>query len=229
MSTDQTARQDFRGSLTTFARVLYSDLVTIILQNVLFVLGSVPIITVGASLLALSTVLTAVVRGENRGGPTTERERVRLFTTAYRENLTRGLPYSLALASVVLVTTIYVTAYTLDGSLFLFLTTMVGLYLLVIFPLWLLRAASVTVRAPSNPGFRKAMQDGADIALNHPYFSVLQIAIAGVLALLMVFFPGLTVIFVPGAIALLEVIMYEELVGRGASDVANAYRGRASW
>ncbi|MFC7192996.1 hypothetical protein ACFQL7_26565 [Halocatena marina] len=194
-------------------------------MSVLFVLGSLPVVTTGASLMALSEALTTVVTGENRGGPTSERERVSLFVSSFRESLVRGLPYTTAILVVALVTSVYGVAFVSAQTPTLFLGSLIGLYAVVIVPVWLLRAASVTVRSPATPGFRASMKEGISIALERPYFSVLQLTIVGLLGLLSTFFPALAVVFAPGAITVLEVISYEELAGRGATDIATAYRG----
>ncbi|WP_458208758.1 DUF624 domain-containing protein [Haladaptatus sp. NG-SE-30] len=216
---------DIRASAAAFSRVLYTDLLTVVVVSVLFTISSLPLVTIGASIIALCEVITAVVTGEGRGGPTTERKRISLFVESFVANLRTGLPYSVILLLVLLVTTSYARlAVSLRSGVFL-LGGLLGLYVAAIVPLWLLRAASITVRSPDTPGFWSALREGAYVALERPSYSVLQILTGAILMLVCATFPIAIFLLLPGTLGVLEVVSFEELTGNGAGSIDRAYRG----
>lgn len=220
---------DPRKTLVAFGRVLYTDIVSVVVLSLLFSFSALFVVTLGAGLLALTETMTAIVTGENRGGPETERERVALFWSSFRRHLVTGLPIS----AVVLITVVTIGLYsqlTLSGESPVFvLGLLLGLYAAVIVPVWLFRTASVLVRAPveNAPRFRDAARDAAYLCLDWPSFTVLHlVAVAG----LWILTAGTFVITVPillvGMLALLEVIVFEEITrDKGAHVIHAAYRG----
>lgn len=215
---------DLTGSIAAFGRVAYSDLVTIAIVSVLATVASIPLVTVGAAILALVETVTVVVTGEGRGGPTTERQRIRLFLDSFRSNLRRGLPYSLVFVGTVLATGYYVLGATTGSGVFL-IGSLLGLYALVIVVAWLLRIASLTVRASDDLEFVEAARDGAYLALEYPWYTALQLFTVGGILLVAFPFPPAYALVVPGLLAVLEVVAFEETSGRGAMSLVRAYRG----
>jgi hypothetical protein len=215
---------DLTGSVAAFGRIAYSDLLTLAIVSVLATLASLPLVTVGAAILALVETVTAVATGEGRGGPTKERQRVRLFVESFRANLRRGLPYSVALLGTVLTAGYYVLGASGGSGLFL-IGALLGLYAVVIVLAWLLRAASVTVRSTTDVSFVDAVHEGGYLGLEYPWYTALQLVTVGMILLFAFPFPPAYVLVVPGLLALLEVVAFEETAGRGAMSLVRAYRG----
>lgn len=215
---------DLTGSVAAFSRIAYSDLLTLAIASVLATIVSLPLVSIGAAILALVETVTVVVTGEGRGGPTTERQRIRLFFESFRENLRRGLPYSVALLGTVVAAGYYALGSTGGSGLFL-IGALLGLYAIVIVLAWLLRIASVAIRSSDEPSFLEAAREGAYIGLEYPWYTALQLVTVGVILLIAFPFPPAYVLLVPGLLALLEVVAFEETAGRGAMSLVRAYRG----
>lgn len=223
--TDETDEIDLMGSVTAFSRVVFSDLLTIVWVSVLCALLSLPLVTLGAALLAAVETLTAVVTGEGRGGPTTERERLRLFAGSFRAHLSRGLPYSLVTVVVVTTLLLYVLAASTDQTGVFFLGALVGLYAVVICFAWLLRAGSIMIRSSEPVGFVDAAHEAAYQAFAYPWYAAVQLITVGVILLIAFVVPPAYVLVVPGLLVVLEIVTFEEAHGAGAMTVVRAYRG----
>ncbi|MDG5819016.1 hypothetical protein [Natronococcus sp. A-GB7] len=215
---------DLAGSVAAFGRIAYSDLLTLAIVSVLATIASLPLVTVGAAIVALVDTVTAVVTGEGRGGPTKERQRIRLFLESFRANLRRGLPYSAVLLGTIVVAGYYVLGAAEGSGLFL-IGALLGLYAIVIVLAWLLRTASVAVRSSDEPAFLDAAREGAYIGLEYPWYTALQLVTVGGILLVAFPFPPAYALVVPGLLALLEVVTFEETAGRGAMSLVRAYRG----
>lgn len=219
--TDSTARIDLKASIAAFARVAYSDLVTIVTMSLLTVLFSLPLVTVGAALLALVETLTATVVDPD--GPPHERDRIRLYVRSVRENLRPGLPFSALFLATFVTTLGYLLLASAWEDGLLLLGGFIGLYAIVIVTTWLLRAATLVIRADS--GFFDAMKEGAYIAFEHPSYTVLQLATAGGLLAFGIAFWIAIPLLIPGLLALLEIVSFEETAGDGALGIVSAYQG----
>jgi hypothetical protein len=219
---------DLMTSLSVFARVVYDDLMTVVLVSLLTALTALPVVTIGASLLACCETMTAVVTGEGRGGPSTERQRVSLYCESFRRHLRRGLMYSLLLILVFITTVSYVAlAYSIRAEGFL-LGAILGLYAIVLVLVWTFRAGSVLIRIEDQMGFFAAMREGAYIALSDPAYSTLHVVVAGFFVLFMAVFGIAIPLLLPGVLAVLEVVMFEELAGEGAGTVLARYQGEVA-
>lgn len=216
---------DLLGSVTAFGRVAYTDLLTIVVVSVSFTVASIPLVTIGAAIIAAVETMTAVVTGEGRGGPTSERQRVGLFVASFRANLRRGVPYSTALVVVVATTSFYAVAATTRRSGLLFLGALLGFYAVVIAIAWLFRAASIAIRSGETVGFVDAVREGAYLALEYPWYAALHLITVGFVLLVSFAAPPAYALVVPGSLAVLEVIAFEETGGRGSVSLVRAYRG----
>ncbi len=216
---------DLLGSVTAFSRVTFSDLLTIVWVSVLFAVLSLPLVTLGAAMLAAVETLTAVITGEGRGGPTTERERIRLFAGSFRRNLSQGLPYSVVTVLVVATMLFYILTASADETGVLFFGALVGLYAVVICFAWLLRAGSITIRSTQSVGFVDAAHEAAYQAFNYPWYAAIQLITVGVILLVAFVVPPAYVLVVPGLLVVLDVVTFEESHGEGAMTIVRAYRG----
>ncbi|WP_117594529.1 hypothetical protein [Haloprofundus halophilus] len=228
-TTDETQRLDPIAAVSAFGRATYSDLVTVVALSVAASLASLPLVTLGAALLALVETMTDVVEGEAAGRRVSERARLAAFRESFRRNLRRGLPLSLLAIAVVATTYAYSTiALTVRQPAFL-LGALAGLYAVVIVVVVLFRAASLVARAPEEPrtelSTTTALRDAAYHLLETPSFSVLQSCFAALLLGLCVSLGIAVVLLLPGWLALLEVVAFEETTGEGAERIVLAYRG----
>ena len=210
--------------LRAVARVVYADLVTVILTSVAFVLASLPVVTLGAAVLALVDTWTTVVTRRDTGAPPSERGRMRVFAASFRRHLRGGLPYGLLLLAVVGLTAVYATlGITRQSGLFV-VAAVVGVYLVVVATAWSLRAASFQTRSDPAIGAREAFERAGLSLADEPAFAVLLSALAGTVlvagAALRVTLP----LLVPAILAVVEVVAFEELAGDGAATVRATYR-----
>jgi|GEM_PF-1173422 hypothetical protein len=222
---DETDALDLMGSITAVSRVIFSDLLTIVWVSMLFALLSLPLLTLGAAMLAAVETLTTVITGEGRGGPTTERERIRVFLGSFRGHLSHGVPYSVVTVVVVATMVFYVLTASADETGLLFLGALMGLYAIVICFAWLLRAGSITIRSTEPVGFVDAAREAAYQAFSYPWYAAIQLITVGVILLVAFVVPPAYVLLVPGLLVVLEVVTFEETEGQGAMTVVRAYRG----
>lgn len=210
------------------ARVCYSEALTLAWSSVVFVLGCLPLLTVGASLLALVETWVSVVTAESLGEKVTERERLRGFVGTWRDNLLAGIPYSVALGLVVVGSVLYFVLGSTGESGLFFLWTLISLYLVVVVLGWEFRAASVRMRAPERdrPSFRESMERAAYSFFDELGYSVLHLAWFGAVLSLLAVLPPAFVMIGPGVLAVSETVGFEELFGDGSEAVRAAYARR---
>lgn len=220
---------DPMGALSAFVRISYSDLVTVITTSLLTTLAALPVVTIGAGILALVDTLTTIITAEGRGeAPHTERARLRYYVASFRRNLRRGIPYSLVLVSVGLATASYVAIAFSTGSTPFLVGGVVGLYAVVLTTMWVFRAASVTVRSPEHPGFKTAMSEAWYHLLEELSYTALQAIGIATLVLATGFLRIAVPLLLAGLVGVLEVVSYEEVSGEGATTLYYGYRGEAS-
>lgn len=112
-----------------------AKLIDLLLLNILFIVTSLPLITLGPSLLALNTVALKMVTGEE---PSTASS----YFKAFKGNLKRGIQLSFLLLFLfmLLLTSLFCLTSLKNGTLLVgvfsltILTTIIGLLLLFIFP-----------------------------------------------------------------------------------------------
>lgn len=220
---------DQRFSLGTViravGRVCYSEALTIGWSSALFVLSALPLITIGASLLALVETWITVVTAESRGENVNERERLRKFSTTWRNSLLAGVPYSLALLLVVTGSFVYFVLGSVDESGLFLLWTLISLYVVVIVLGWEFRAASIRMRSSviEPPRFRDAMEHAAYSYLENPGYTVLHLAWFASVLFVLTFLPAAFVLLGPGILAVSETVGFEELFGDGSEAIRAAY------
>lgn len=208
------------ATATTAVRLLYAELVTVVLTSLLVALASLPLVTVGPAILAGVEVLTTVVTRRDTGAPPTERGRFRLFVDAVRRNLGAGLPFSLLLLSVGGLTTFYYVVGTTRGDGGLLLLALLGAYGVVGAFALTLRAGSFRARTSPPPSVFSAVRMAGQSFTEHLSYTVLWfVALAGLLGVASAV-PVTIVVLLPGVLAVLEVVAFEAVVGDGAAAVA---------
>jgi len=209
---------------TTVGRVLYTDLLTVVVTSLLFAVASLPVVTLGAAVLALVETWTTVLTRRNSGAPPTEWGRARLFVAAFRRHLLTGLPYSLLLVAVASLTALYYLVGVARGSALFLLAALAGLYVVVVAVMWVLRAASFRARADPSLGVRRSVGRAGETFVDHPSFAVLLAASVGVVLLAASAARITVVVLLPGVLAAVEVVAFEEVAGDGAAAIRSAYR-----
>ncbi|HET7325384.1 MAG TPA: hypothetical protein VFJ06_13740 [Halococcus sp.] len=206
-------------------RVCYTEALTVGWSSVLFVLASIPLFTIGASLLALVETWISIITAESRGEVISERERVRLFTDTWRANLVAGVPYSLSLLVIVAGSFVYRILGSTTGSALVLLWTLVSLYVVVIVLGWEFRAASIRMRSAESarPDFREAMGRAAYSLVEEPGYTVLHLAWFGGVLILSSIVPPAFVVLGPAVFAVSETVGFEELFGDGSEAVRAVY------
>jgi len=207
-------------------RTAYGDLVTLVTTSAIFVALSLPVLTAGASLLALVEVWTDAVYTELEGGEVSERDRARSFLAHWRDSLLAGLPYSLILGTVVAGTFAYVRLLVATRAGLFLIWTVASFYLVAIVVVVLLRAASIRARTDEPLSFRPAVRRALSSLAEAPGFTVLTVTAAGLVVLLWLVSEVLFVLVVPGFLAAGEVVAFEELFGVGAEKIRIAYADR---
>lgn len=207
------------ATATTTLRVLYAELVTIVVTSVLATVASLAVVTLGPALLAAVEVLTTIVTRRDTGAPPSERERAALFVDAFRRNLRAGLPFGLLLAAVGVVTGAYYAAGVARGDGGLLLLSLVGAYGLLAALALTLRVGSFRARSAPPPAREAVRLAGRSFASHWSYTVLYLVALGGVL--LVAGYARIVVpLLLPGALAAFEVVAYEAVAGDGARTVA---------
>lgn len=215
---------DPAGVLAAFGRATYSDLTSVVALSLLFTLAVLPVITLGPAVIALVGATHEGVTGRTAGGQTTERERVRIFLRTVRAEFRRGLWLSVLPIAVAIMTLWYASTAIESQSGPLLLGAIIGVYALVAAITVTFRAATLVTREGA-PSAHRALWDAARHLLATPSFAALHVLFVG---LVIVICTGLGIavpLLLPGLLAVLEVVTYEETAGGGAIRVVKAYQG----
>jgi hypothetical protein len=216
---------DVRASGAALVRILYRELATVILLSLAWSLAALPLVTIGGATLALNETVTRVITDRSEDRLLGERDRVRAFARSLSRNARRGLPLSAFLTALLLSVWLHAQIYALSEQWIFSASTLVGLYFLVIGITWALRAASLLVRAPpeDRPGTLRAFRDGADLALEYPHFTGLQLLAVGAILILTSLKPVAVPLLFPATVAAIEAVAFEEITDRGAADIRQYY------
>ncbi|MBX0325150.1 hypothetical protein EGH21_19160 [Halomicroarcula sp. F13] len=212
------------GTLAAFGRAAYSDLTSVVALSLVFSLATLPLVTLGPAVVALVAAQTEGVTGRAAGGKVTERDRLRVFRTTFREQFRRGLPLGVFVLAVAVTTIAYAGLAVANRSGPLLVGAILGGYALSAALVTVLRAATLLVREGA-PSARQALWDAGRHLLSTPSFSVLHALFASLLVVLCLGLGIAAVLLLPGLLAVLEVVAYEETAGDGALRVVRAYQG----
>ncbi|WP_435066211.1 hypothetical protein [Halobaculum sp. EA56] len=215
---------DPAGALAAFGRASYADLTSVVALSVAFWLVAAPLVTVGPAVLGIAAATHDGVAGRTAGETRSERDRLRLFAATVRGQFRRGLWLSVPPLAVAAVTGWYAGVAVATRSGPLLLGAVVGVYALVAVCVATFRAATLLVRedAPAAP---RALWDAGRHLLETPAFSALHALFFALVTALCLGLGVAVVLLLPGLLAVLEVVAYEETAGGGAIRVVKAYRG----
>lgn len=221
----ETKQLDPLAAFSAFGRAAYGDAFSVVLLSLCFVVVSLPLLTVGPALLALLDVMTDAVTAKMEGRKSTERERIRRFFGRFRENLGVGAILSILLLGAVAAEATYLSLALSTGRGSFLVGAAVGAYVLLLGVVLCLRTGSLLARGA--PSLRAAGRDAALHLVETPSFTVLYAFLVGAVALVCGAVGVAVPLLLPGLLAVLEVVAFEEQSGVGAASVVRAYRGES--
>lgn len=209
------------SALSAFLRVGYLELLTVMVLSVLTALAAIPVVTLGAAIIAGVDTMMAVLGGDGTT-PESQLERVRYFSESFADHLLQGVLFGPLLIVVTLLTGSVIRAAFAPGSTATLIAAVLGLYAVILTVVWVFRAASVTLRAPESPGpigcLGEALVDLAgDVA-----WTSLHALYAATFWLALVWTRIGVVLLLPGLLVVLEIVTYEERHGAGAEALAGS-------
>lgn len=222
----ETRRLDPLAALSAFGRVAYGDALSVATLSLCFVVASLPVVTLGPATLALVDVVTTAVTDETAGRKTTEAERVRLFFARLRDRFVSGLPLTAVFVGSAVAEAAYLSLALSTGRGLFLVGGALGAYALLLVVVVGLRTASLLARGAPSPFV--AARDAAFHLAETPSFTVLYAFLVGVLAVVCAAVGVAVPLVLPGLLAVLEVVAFEEQSGVGAASVVRAYRGESS-
>lgn len=228
MSTESSASQNPTRAVSTFLRVSLSEIVSVVVLSLLYTLAALSILPIGAGLLSLiDTFYNSVTfTGTGGGVPPRTSDRATHFVSSIWEYLRAGIPYTLFLILAVVGLFVYFEMAVFGGSTSSLAIGIAGIYATVLVLVLLFRAANIVVHASEDdrPGFVSAISQSWSSIMGNLAYSSMHIVVAATIVLLCRVFPVAIVVFLPGLLAMLEILMYEELDGIGAKTILYAYR-----
>lgn len=213
--------------LKTFGRIAISDIVTIFVLSILYSIASMSIVTIGPAFLALMDAFYSSVShtGTGGGAPASTRGRASQFVSSIWTYLRTGLPYTVAILIVLYAFITYALLAISGGSIQATLFGIVGIYVSVLGFLLLFRAADIVVRADDSerPGFFGGLRLAWKSFGSNIPFAATHIVTAIAVTSIAIPLVATLVCVLPGLLALLELLNYEELDGAGAKAIRYAY------
>lgn len=213
--------------LRTFGRIAISDAVTIFVLSILYFVASMSIVTIGPALLALMDAFYSSVShtGTGGGAPASTRGRASQFVSSIWTYLWAGLPYTVAVLVAVYALYTYSVLALTGGTAQTLVFGVVGMYSVILVFVLLFRAADIVVRADEDerPGFFSAIRKAWGSLGSNVAFAATHLVTAIVVTIASLVFIITAICFLPGLLALLELLYYEELDGAGAKAIRFAY------
>lgn len=207
--------------LVALTKVGYHEIVSVVTLSVVFWLASLPLITVGAALIALFDVVGSVYHD---GAPRGERERLAEFGRSLRRNLVRGLPLTVPILFVLANTALYLFIVVSDRGLQYAVGSLLGLYFCLFVTALSFRTANIMTRARSS--WRTAVRRAVRSWTTHAHFTVLQLVLVVLAVLVSIAIPLSFLLLLPAGLALFELAFYEEIDATDPRSVLSRYEGR---
>lgn len=227
MSMESRADQDPVAALSAYLRIAVSELLSIFVLSILFTLASLSIVTMGAAFISLIDTFYSSVTFTGSGGgvPPRTSDRANHFVSQIWTYLKTGLAYTVILILALVGLLTYFNLALRGGSFVTIVFGVAGIYATTIVLVILGRAANILAHAEDDkPGIRRAVGEAwTSMRENLPYAG-LHVVVAATIVLVCRAIPVLMPVALPALLALLEVLMYEELRGVGAETVKYAYQ-----
>ncbi|MCU4975059.1 DUF624 domain-containing protein [Halobacteria archaeon AArc-m2/3/4] len=192
-------------------KFLYYKITSIVLLSVAFWLVSLPLVTIGPALIALSETIRTVASDD-----LSELGALETFFRSVRRNLVSGLPLSAVLVLVPLGTIFYLQLALEGMSGYATLGTIIGIYLCFCCLFFSVRLASISVQHRSW-GLSRSFEHAIDTTLDTLDVSVLSACLFAVVLVVSVLFPPLLLLLTPGFFVIFESVLYETIAGKEPS------------
>lgn len=227
MSTESGAEQNPIAAISTFGRVVWREALSVVVLSVLFAVASLSIVTIGPAAIAAVDALYSSVTFTGTGGgvPPKTAARANHFVASIWTYLRPGLLYTPLFMLAGLGLYGYYRLVQFGQGVTSLVIGIVGFYATALALVVLFRGANVLVHAPEDdrPSAIGSLRQAWSSLTDLPGYAAVHLVIAATIAFLCRTFPILLVVLFPGLLALLEVIMYEELSGVGARAIRFAY------
>jgi hypothetical protein len=230
MSFESSASGDPAAALSAFFRVLWREVVSLFVLSVLFVVAAMSVLTIGPAMLSLVDTYYSSVTFTGTGGGVSRRtpDRANHFVKNIWTYLRTGLVYTLVLLVAVAGLYLYFRLALFGDTLPTFVVGVVGLYATIFALVLVYRAANVVVHAEDaddeQPGFRSAVGEAWGTFKRDPAYAAVHLVVAAAIVVVCRISIIALAIPLPALLALLEVVLYEELDGIGAKTLVYAYK-----
>lgn len=182
----------------------------------------IPVITIGSGLLALVRTMQIVVLSSDR---ISERDRLKMFFSEFRAHLYTGFPYTGILLLTAFAVYSYISLLVSIPGIQAIVVGLVGLYALIIVPAWLFRIANLSTNYSTKAtGFIRSLINSIHLTIEYPLYTFIHLVSVGVLIVMCSIVPIALFVVLPGILAVLEVLVCEEIAGEGVHPVLEWYR-----
>jgi hypothetical protein len=230
MSTRPTGPPSPATALKAYGKILFSEIVSVVVLSVLFVFALFPVVTIGAALVSLIDTFYSSVAYTGTGGglPRQASSRASNFVASIWDYLRVGLAFGVVFVVIVTGILTYFFAALAGSSTVVLFVGVFGVYAVVAVLVVLLRAANLIVHAENDddterPGFVAAVRQAYGTVTEHIAYEAVHVVAATAIVLFALLIPfGVGAFLFPGMITLLEVVFYEELDGVGAETLLYA-------
>lgn len=222
MSGDEVSMPNVWATFSAFVRIVYTEMLTVVLLSVAFTLTMIPVVTLGSGLVALVHTMQTVVLSSDRPP---ERDRLKLFVSEFRAHLYTGLPYTGAAVLAAFAIFSYISLVVTAPGIQAILGGLVGFYALIIVPVWLFRISNLSTNYSSeSTGFIHALIYSGQLTVEYPLYTFLHLVSVGALIVICSIVPIALFVVLPGVLAVLEVLICEEVAGEGVQPVLEWYQ-----
>lgn len=205
---DTSSQLSLKRPLVALLKVGYHEITSILVLSGVFWLSLIPVVTIGAALLALSDVVGGIYR---KGTPRSEWDRIRRFTRSFRENLVPGLPLSVFVLFVFSNTVAYFLILLSDRAPYYLIGGLIGVYACILATMIAFRVSHIMVCREA--GWRIAARRAVRSWKDHAHFTVLQLAIIAPVLVISLLLPVSILLVLPAGLSLFELVFYKELTG----------------
>ncbi|MFC6907230.1 hypothetical protein [Halalkalicoccus tibetensis] len=186
---------------------VYDDLVTIITISVLFFILSIPVFTIGSSMIAAHKVINDVHDGRR----ISEMGRMKVMIRTFSQNLLRGLPISILLLLLFFMELMYIQITLVTGSSTFLVLSVVGLYIIILTLPALIRSSNIMSQSGSSTFIGSVLHSLLTITSDKKGY-VKHVGKMSLIVAICSLIPILGVILLPGILSVMEVKSYETVV-----------------
>lgn len=218
-SQDSVTALDFFGSVKPWGRLVYDQIIIVSIVSILGVLFVFPVLTIGPVCLAAVATISHSVQQRKEMDSVSDEKLTRMFLGSIRDNFRQGLLFSALIFGSLTVTIVYVTLALASNSFVFWIGAAFGFYTLLAVILLTFRTGYVLVRAEDDLSVIDATLEGIAVAKRAPGYSAIQYLFSALLIVVLVAVPVFGMVLLLGALALLELVVYETIESGGVSEL----------